>query len=221
MTCDPDRPPGASEDVSAEKKRLRQTARAARRQAAATDRIAGGMAAAALRDRVLARRWVEAGSRVSGYWPMGDEIDPRPLLTALAERGCRLALPALRGPGAALDFRSWLPGDALVAAAFGTQEPAAGQASVEPQILLVPLLAFDARGYRLGYGGGFYDRSLAGLRRRGDILAIGLAYAGQQVDRVPHDDNDQRLDWVVTDQAVIKPQGRPGSDGCRAPRSGD
>ena len=111
----------------------------------------------------------------------------------------------MRGPGAPLDFRSWQPGDALVAAAFGTQEPAAGQASVEPEILLVPLLAFDARGYRLGYGGGFYDRSLAWLRRRGDILVIGLAYAGQQVDRVPQDENDQRLDWVVTDQAVIKP----------------
>lgn len=135
---------------------------------------------------------------------MAEEIDPRPLLRALGEAGCRLALPALAGEGRPLDFRAWAPGDALFPAALGTREPLQDKPLLEPQVLLVPLLAFDGEGFRLGYGGGFYDRSLALLRGRSDILAVGLAYAAQQVAAVPHDGNDQRLDAMVTEAAVLR-----------------
>jgi 5-formyltetrahydrofolate cyclo-ligase len=142
---------------------------------------------------------------ISGYWPLGDEIDPRPLLQALAGRGLPLALPAIRAAGEPLDFRAWRPGDALRPARFGTREPLPEAPLVQPGLLLVPLLAFDAAGYRLGYGGGFYDRSLALLRRTGDILAVGLAYAAQQVAAVPREATDQALDLVVTEAGVVTP----------------
>jgi len=188
------------------KRLLRKAARAARADAAAADRAAGGPAAAALCRRVLAEIPLAPGSVVSAYWPMGDEIDPRPLLEALAGRGVALALPAIRAAGQPLDFRAWKPGDPLQAAGFGTQEPLAAAPLVRPGLLLVPLLAFDTAGYRLGYGGGFYDRSLALLRPAGDILAVGLAYAAQQVAAVPREATDQPLDLVATEAALLRPE---------------
>jgi 5-formyltetrahydrofolate cyclo-ligase len=199
-----------------EKRTMRAAARAARGAAAAADRAAadrgaGGPAAGALCERLLAEVPL-AGRRVaSGYWPMGDEIDPRPLMEVLAQHGLRLALPAIRAAGQPLDFRAWQPGDALQPAGFGTQEPAADAALLQPDLLLVPLLAFDAAGYRLGYGGGFYDRSLARLRAAGDILAVGLAYAAQQVAAVPREATDQPLDLVVTEREVVVPH-RPTAE---------
>ena len=204
MSSTASRHDGDDDSLAARKKQLRASAKAARRAAAASDRAAGGQAATALSELFLASGAATEGRVVSGYWPMGDEMDPRPLLGALAALGCRLVLPALRGPDQPLDFRRWSPGEPLVAAGFGTQEPAVDQPCLDPQVLLVPLLAFDAEGYRLGYGGGFYDRSLARLRAAGDILAVGIAFADQQVDRVPRDDNDQRLDWLVTERALIR-----------------
>ncbi|MGF1595052.1 MAG: 5-formyltetrahydrofolate cyclo-ligase [Kiloniellaceae bacterium] len=203
----------AASAVQDAKRRLRADAKAARAAAAAADRAAGGPSATALRDLALAAldRALPAAAEgasgivVSAYWPMGDEIDPRPLMLALAGRGHPLALPALRGAGRPLDFRAWSPGDVLEAAAFGTQEPAARAPLLQPRVLLVPLLAFDAAGYRLGYGGGFYDRSLALLRGSGDILAVGLAFAAQQVAAVPREATDQALDLVVTERAVLRP----------------
>ncbi|HIP79747.1 MAG TPA: 5-formyltetrahydrofolate cyclo-ligase, partial [Kiloniellaceae bacterium] len=183
------------------KRALRRTARAVR---AAADTAAGQQAPAALCAQFLSSFTPEPGTVVSGYWPMAGEIDPRPLLRALGEAGCRLTLPALAGEGRPLEFRAWLPGDTLRPAALGTQEPVPEKPVLEPQLLLVPLLAFDGAGYRLGYGGGFYDRSLALLRGRSDILAVGLAYAAQQVAAVPHDGNDQRLDAVVTEAATLR-----------------
>jgi 5-formyltetrahydrofolate cyclo-ligase len=204
--CLPADPALALQDA---KRLLRRTARAARAAAAAADSAAGGLAAAALRDRVLAAVDPAPGTVAAAYWPLGDEIDPRPLMAALHERGLRLALPAIRAAGQPLDFRAWRPGDALQAGGFGTQEPAATAPSVAPSVLLVPLLAFDAAGYRLGYGGGFYDRSLARLRAPGDAggdtLAVGLAYADQQVAAVPREATDQPLDLVVTERDVIVP----------------
>ncbi len=158
-----------------------------------------------MRDHFLTEVPIAAGRVVSGYWPMGEELDPRPLMTALAAHGHRLALPATRGAGRPLAFRAWQPGDRLLPAGFGTQEPAAEAAELSPQLLLVPLLAFDAAGYRLGYGGGFYDRSLALLRRAGDILAVGLAFSAQQVAAVPREATDQRLDLVVTERGLLRP----------------
>jgi 5-formyltetrahydrofolate cyclo-ligase len=191
-----------------EKRRLRVTAKATRTLAAQRDRAAKGDAAGVLRDQFLAalpwNAWDE-GTVVSAYWPLGDEIDPRPLMLALHSLGHRLVLPAIRAAGEPLDFRAWQPGEPLVPAGFGTQEPAATVPSVAPSVLLVPLLAFDAAGYRLGYGGGFYDRSLALLHAAGDTLAVGLAYADQQVAAVPRGATDQPLDLVVTERDVIVP----------------
>ena len=193
----------ATSAVHDDKRRLRRSARAARAAAAAADRAAGGPAAGALRDHVLAAVPLAPGAVVAGYWPLGDEIDPRPLLEALHRCGVRLALPAIRAPGEPLDFRLWQPGDALRPAGFSTREPLPGAPTVEPAVLLVPLLAFDAEGFRLGYGGGFYDRSLALLRQAGDILAVGLAYAAQQVSAVPREATDQALDLVVTEAGIV------------------
>jgi 5-formyltetrahydrofolate cyclo-ligase len=191
-----------------EKRRLRVTAKTTRTLAARRDRATKGDAGGVLRDQFLGalswNAWDE-GTVVSAYWPLGDEIDPRPLMEALHLRGHRLALPAIRAAGQPLDFRAWLPGDPLISAGFGIQEPAPTAPSVAPSVLLVPLLAFDAAGYRLGYGGGFYDRSLALLRAAGDTLAVGLAYADQQVAAVPREATDQPLDLVVTERDVIVP----------------
>jgi 5-formyltetrahydrofolate cyclo-ligase len=195
----------AASTVQQEKRALRAAARKARCAAALADGTAPGPASQALRDHVLAAVPVKPGVVVSGYWPMGEEIDPRPLMEALAARGHPLALPAVRAAGEPLDFRAWAPGDALRPAGFGTSEPRREAALLQPAVLLVPLLAFDAAGYRLGYGGGFYDRSLAALRAAGDILAVGLAFAAQQVAAVPRESTDQPLDLVATEAGIVTP----------------
>jgi 5-formyltetrahydrofolate cyclo-ligase len=136
---------------------------------------------------------------VSFYWPMGDEADPRRLAARIAERGHVLALPVVMNKDAPLVFRLWRAGDPLIAHAFGMHEPAGTAPLVTPDVLFVPLLAFDARGHRLGYGGGFYDRTLAALDAK---LAIGVAYAGQETDALPIHDHDHPLDMVVTEKGV-------------------
>ena len=141
---------------------------------------------------------------VSGFWPLPDEIDTRPLLHGLDRRGHRICLPAVTGPGRPLEFRAWSPGDELHPAGFGTSEPGPDKAVLVPRLLIVPLLAFDRTGYRLGYGGGFYDRSLLQLRRRGEAMAVGVAFAAQECPAVPRDDRDQRLDWIVTERETIQ-----------------
>lgn len=140
----------------------------------------------------------EADSVVSAFAAIGEEIDPLPLLTRLHGSGLKIGLPVVVGRGQPLLFRNWSPGDPLVDAAFGLRVPRADAGEVTPDILLVPLLAFDAQGYRLGYGGGYYDRTLAALRSQGSVVAIGLAYDIQEVDAVPHADYDERLDWILT-----------------------
>jgi 5-formyltetrahydrofolate cyclo-ligase len=136
---------------------------------------------------------------MAGYWPTADEADIRPLMTALHQRGHRVALPRVMRRGAPLRFLRWHPGDRLDAGFRGILEPAAGSEEIHPEVLLVPLLGFDATGARLGYGGGFYDLTLAALRQARDIEAIGVAYSDQQVDSLPAGDHDERLDWVVTE----------------------
>ena len=138
------------------------------------------------------------GKVLSGYMPMRTEIDPLPAMAA--HRGV-VGVPVIPGPAMALRFREWSPGCALVAGEFGALIPAEG-AWVEPAVLIVPMLAFDARGYRLGYGGGFYDRTLEGLRAKRPTLAVGFAFAAQEVDEVPIDAYDQQLDAVVTEEGV-------------------
>ena len=142
--------------------------------------------------------------RISGYWPMGDEFDVRPLLTRLCERGHVCALPVVVKRGEALVFRRWQPGDRLIESGFGTREPGPEAADVEPNIVLAPLLAFDDTGGRLGYGGGFYDRTLRALRSAGRVIAVGVCYQAQRVAEVPSDDNDEMLDWIVTEERAIR-----------------
>lgn len=173
-------------------KRLRKEARTA----------AGEEAPAHLAARFLEAVPWETGAVVGGYWPIGDEADPRPLLFKLAQAGCRCALP-VAAKEEPLRFRSWRPGDQLESGLFGVQVPADGAALLCPALLLVPLLAFDRQGCRLGYGGGHYDRTIAGLRAKGRVLAVGLAYAGQELPRVPSTAADQALDWVVTEREAI------------------
>jgi 5-formyltetrahydrofolate cyclo-ligase len=143
-----------------------------------------------------------ADAVVSAYWPMGEELDVRPLLDALHARGRICALPVVARRRSPLIFRRWRPGDRLEAGVLGIRTPTADAPSLEPDVLIVPLLAFDARGYRLGYGGGYYDRSLAALRAAKKILAVGVAFAVQEMPNVPHGPGDERLDWIVTELAA-------------------
>jgi 5-formyltetrahydrofolate cyclo-ligase len=135
---------------------------------------------------------------VAGYWPISDEADPRALMAALAARGHTLALPRIDAKDAALSFRRWNEGDGLIDNHHAIPEPRADADVVIPDIVLVPLLAFDASGHRLGYGGGYYDRTLAALPAR----AIGVAYAGQEVEALAHEAHDRRLDGVITEKGV-------------------
>lgn len=190
------------DSVFEQKRALRIKAGDRRRQAAAA------MAAKQAGDK-LAENYFEAaagfdapadGAAVSGYWPMADEIDVRPLMTRLHDAGHTLALPVVVGKGEPLVFRTWQPGAPLAKAGFGLRQPAADAPAIVPGILLVPLLAFDPEGYRLGWGGGFFDRTLAKLRAKSPVIAVGVAYAAQRVDRVPRTERDQRLDWLVTEE---------------------
>lgn len=182
------------------KQAARERARAARAEA-----HAGGAAAAhAAASRALELLGDADPGTVSAYLAIHSEIDALPLMMALAARGVRVALPVIVRRGEPLAFRSWTPGAPLEPGPFGTSVPRDG-APVEPDVVFVPLLAFDARCHRLGYGGGFYDRTLAGLRARRPVRAFGLAYAGQQLPHVPADATDVQLDAVVTEAGVVWP----------------
>lgn len=138
---------------------------------------------------------------VSGFLPIRSEIDPRPAMTALAARGHRLALPCVTADG--LVFRLWRPGEALRKAGFGLSEPEAAAPAVDPEIMLVPLAAFDRRGHRIGYGAGHYDRAIARLNPTGHPLTMGLAFATQEVEQVPDQPHDQPLDAIVTENGPL------------------
>lgn len=135
---------------------------------------------------------------VSGYCPMRTELDPTPALTALHAQGYRICMPVVVAVDAPLRFRMWTPGAAMTRGVFGTVHPEAGEEAM-PEALITPLLAFDRDGFRLGYGGGFYDRTLASLRAERRTLGVGLAYDAQRVDAVPVEPTDQRLDAIVTE----------------------
>lgn len=140
------------------------------------------------------------GAVVALYQALGSEMDAAPLAAALAEAGCRLALPRVERVEAPLSFRAWTPGDPLEPDESGCAAPLDLAAPVEPDLIVVPLLAFDAAGGRLGQGGGYYDRTLADLRRRAPRPAfVGLAFSGQQVDALPREPHDELLDGVLTE----------------------
>lgn len=136
---------------------------------------------------------------VSAYWPMRSEADPRPILEALHERGLPLCLPAIVEQR--MLFRRWAPWEPIVPGGFGTLVPSPEEPEVKPAILIVPLVAFDRRGYRIGYGKGYYDRAIAELE---PALTIGIAYAAQEIEAVPAEAHDRRLDWIVTQDETIR-----------------
>jgi 5-formyltetrahydrofolate cyclo-ligase len=142
-------------------------------------------------------------SGVSGFFPYKSEIDTRPLLGLLAGEGWTTALPIVIANGEPLIFRRWYPGQPTMPGMWDIPQPTEDSPLIEPDVLLVPMLAFDRKGYRLGYGGGFYDRTLALLRAKKSVTAIGVAYAGQEVDSVPRDAHDQPLDFIMTEKEVI------------------
>ncbi|WP_052341721.1 5-formyltetrahydrofolate cyclo-ligase [Salinarimonas rosea] len=139
---------------------------------------------------------------VAGYWPLRSELDPRPALVSLAERGHRIALPVVAEPS--LVFRAWTPGTPLVRGPFGVEAPGPEAEVLHPQALLVPLSRFDRARHRIGYGKGHYDRALAALERAGPVIAIGVAFSVQEAQTIPAEDHDRRLDLVVTEAETIR-----------------
>jgi len=140
------------------------------------------------------------GRVIGGYWPLAGELDVRPLLQACHAQGHVLSLPCTPRKGKPLTFRRWTPTDDLKAGPYGTREPYPEQPELRPTLVLVPLLAFTQYGERLGYGGGFYDRTLASLKDHAEVFACGIAYAAQEAASLPVDDYDYPLDGILTDQ---------------------
>jgi 5-formyltetrahydrofolate cyclo-ligase len=188
----------------------RHTKRDLRRQAIAArtalvSDLDTAAAASAVCERFIAEFSPKPGAVVSAFWPVGDEFDIKPTIEALHRCGCVVALPVVTVKHMPLTFRVWEPGTSLIVSSFGIPEPGTDRPPATPDISLVPLLAFDAEGYRLGYGGGYYDRTLQQLRmlrRDPPFLAVGVGYAGQERARLPREPFDQPLDWIVTEQAT-------------------
>ena len=146
---------------------------------------------------------VEPGMIVSGYSPMKSEFNPVPLMRKLSDAGARLALPVTPKRGNPLIMRAWAFGDELAAGVWGIREPKPESPEVFPDIMLVPLAAFDRAGHRIGYGAGYYDKTIARIRAMKKVIAIGLAFAVQEIDRVPATPFDQALDLVLTENETI------------------
>lgn len=191
-------------ELAALKAAIRREA-AARRRALKPERDARSLRAA---DAALAAlpQLADPGI-VGGYIALNIELDPEPLLAALLARGATVAMPITGEDRAPLVFRQWWPGQVMQPGRYEILEPPPDASILYPQTVLVPLTAFDERGGRLGYGGGHYDNTLAQLQARGPCLALGFAYAAQQVAHVPMGDFDRRLDYVLTEDGVLGPFG--------------
>jgi 5-formyltetrahydrofolate cyclo-ligase len=172
---------------------------------AAREALSGGERAAAA--HAIATRGlpleIAPGTIVSGYSPIRSEVDPAPLMRALAAQGAQLALPVVLARGKSLSFRAWSPNDRLVLGSLGILEPSPAAAEVMPDIMLVPLAAFDGQGHRIGYGAGHYDFTLAHLRKLKHVIAIGLAFAAQEIVAVPALPHDVALDYVLTETDML------------------
>lgn len=146
---------------------------------------------------------ISPGTIVSGYSPIRSEIDPVPLMRKLADAGARLALPSVTARGKSLIFRAWMPGDRLTTGMLGIPEPSPAAAELVPDIMLVPLAAFDATGHRIGYGAGHYDYTFAHLRKQKAVIGVGLAFAAQEIEAIPALSHDVPLDYVLTEKRVF------------------
>ena len=150
---------------------------------------------------------ITRGMIVSGFSPLKSEISPLPLMRRLADAGAQLALPVVAGRGKPLVMRAFAFGDALASGQWGIREPKSDAPEVAPDILLVPLLAFDRRGRRIGYGAGYYDMTITKFRALKHVTAVGIAYAAQEITSVPVTERDARLDLVLTEREVIDLRG--------------
>ena len=184
-----------------EKSAVRAAAKARRDAAHARQ---AGTAPAELVSHFVAAMELEPGVAVSGYWPGRSELDVKPLLSWLHQAGHPLGLPVVVARGQPLIFRRWRPGDPLEPRGFALMEPSTSAPPIVPRVLLVPFLAVDAEGYRIGYGAGYYDMTLARLRQTGPILAIGVGYEAQRVERLPRDPHDEPLDGLATEKGVVE-----------------
>jgi 5-formyltetrahydrofolate cyclo-ligase len=189
--------------IADKKTELRRDA-VARRDALPADLRQAAAEAIAARAFPLA---VAPGTVVSGFMPLKSEISPLPLMRKLVEQGTRLALPAIAGRGQPLIMRAWQFGAPLDRGQWGIREPKPDAPEVEPDILLVPLLAFDRAGFRIGYGAGYYDMTIARLRGLKPVTAVGIAFAAQEVAEIPTTPRDARLDLVLTEREVIDLRG--------------
>ena len=188
-----------AEASATEKSRLRAEA-IARRDALPSEQRQAAAEAIATRPLPLP---IRAGTIVSGFMPLKSEINPLPLMRKLTEQGARLALPVIAGRSQPLVMREWTWGEPLIAGVWGIREPQPQAPAVDPDIVLAPLLVFDRAGHRLGYGGGYYDLTIAQLRGRKTIAAVGIAFALQEVSTVPVTPRDAALDLVLTEREVI------------------
>src|SRR3954467_115000 len=143
------------------------------------------------------------GMVVSGYAPIRSEIDPAPLLQKIASLGARLALPVINARGKSLTFRAWSPSDRLMLGPLGIPEPSPGAVELIPDVMLVPLAAFDRNGHRIGYGAGHYDHTFAHLRKIHHVTGVGLAFAIQETPAIPSLSHDVALDFVLTEKDVF------------------
>jgi 5-formyltetrahydrofolate cyclo-ligase len=172
----------------------------ARRDALSDERRAAAAEAIAKRGLPVP---IKPGSIVAGYSPIRSELDPAPLMRTLAALGAQLALPATTARGKSLVFRAWSPNDRLMLGSLGILEPSPAAAELVPDILLVPLAAFDRAGHRIGYGAGHYDVTLAHVRKVKAVTAVGLAFAVQEIKNVPMQPHDVALDYVVTEKQAF------------------
>ncbi|MCF6272908.1 MAG: 5-formyltetrahydrofolate cyclo-ligase [Rhodobacteraceae bacterium] len=186
-------------DIAVQKQAVRKAAMATRKVAHEAASGAGRAAANHLLD------WVASAPKVrfiSGYMPIRSEIDVLPAMHALFARGYQISVPVIVAKATPLRFRAWTPDVNMVDGPFGARVPESGTWH-QPDLLLCPMLAFDESGQRMGYGGGFYDRSIAGLKAEKPVRAMGFAYAAQQVKALPHEPTDQRLDGVITECGIM------------------
>jgi 5-formyltetrahydrofolate cyclo-ligase len=172
----------------------------AKREALSDEQRAAAAQAIARRGLPFA---ISPGIVVSGYSPIRSEIDPAPLMRRLAEQGAKLALPAVLSRGKSLAFRAWSPDDRLMLGPLGIPEPSPAAQELVPDIMLVPLAAFDRQGHRIGYGAGHYDYTLAHLRKTKAITAVGTAFAVQEIKAIPALPHDVALDYVLTEKKVF------------------
>ncbi|HEX2654005.1 MAG TPA: 5-formyltetrahydrofolate cyclo-ligase [Xanthobacteraceae bacterium] len=172
----------------------------ARRDAIPAEQRAAAAETIAARDFPVA---VPPQAIVSGFFPMRSEINPIALLRRLADRSAKLAFPVVVKRGSPLLFRAWSFGEPLSSGVWGIREPLPEAPEVDPDILIVPMAAFDRTGHRIGYGAGYYDRTITRLRSIKPVVAVGVAFAAQEIDAVPAHAHDARLDLVLTEREVI------------------